>query len=314
MNWNEIKITTVTEAVEAITYELMELDIKGMEIMDPKDILMQDKAETEWDYIEEELISNLDKDVVFIKCYVSEEENLDHYLAEISRRLEEVKNFLPIGKGTIEVKGVKEEQWAHNWKKYYKPFRIGDNIVIKPTWEQFDDNREGDIMIEIDPGMAFGTGTHETTSMCVEMIEKYMESTDRVMDIGCGSGILGICAAKLGAKDVIGVDIDANAVRVARENVIHNEVSPYVKVLHGNLLDLVDGQSELIVANIIADVIINMADMVPQFLKVDGTFIASGIILDRKEHVKEALSKVGLILKEEKTKGEWAVLVYTKKA
>lgn len=314
MNWNEIKITTIADAVEAISYELMDLDIQGIEIMDPKEYLMRDQEDTEWDYIEESLLKNIDSDQVVMKCYLSEDENLDHYLAEISRRLDSVKEFLPIGEGLIEVKKVKEEQWAHNWKKYFKPFRIGDNIVIKPTWETYDGLKEDDILIEIDPGMAFGTGTHETTSLCVEMIEKYLAETDRVIDIGCGTGILSIAAAKLGAKDIVGVDIDENAVRAAKENVVQNQVSTYVDILLGNLLDLLDGEAELIVANIMADVIINMADIVPQFLKRDGKFIASGIILDKKDAVKEALSHVGLIFVEEKIKGEWAVLVYTKKA
>lgn len=313
MNWNQIRITTVTEAVEAINYELMELGIKGVEIIDPKDILFSDKDQSAWDYVDDSLVKGDNPEVVIIKCYISEEENVDNYLAEISKRLESVSAFLPIGKGTIEVKGVKEEQWAHNWKKYYKPFRIGKHIVIKPTWESFDDLKEDDILIEIDPGMAFGTGTHETTSMCVELIEKYKKDSDRLLDIGCGSGILGISAAKLGTKDVVGVDIDPNAVRVAKDNVTHNNVSTYVSIREGNLLDVIEGEADIIVANIIADVIIGMADVIPQFLGVNGTFIASGIILDRMADVKEALVKVGLIPVEEKTKGEWAALVYTKK-
>lgn len=313
MNWNEIRITTVTDAVEAIHYELMELDIKGMEICDPKDILNSKADPTDWDYVDKELLENANRDEVIIKCYISEEEDLDHYLAAISKGLEEVGQFLPIGKGTIEIKGVKEEEWAHNWKKYYKPFRLGENIVIKPTWEEFNDTKESDIIIEIDPGMAFGTGTHETTSMCLELIEKYKGDNMRLLDIGCGSGILGISAAKLGMTDVIGVDIDPNAVRVARENVDHNNVTAYVDIREGNLLDVIDGEAPIIVANIIADVIIGMASIIPQFLMREGTFIASGIILDRIADVKEALGAVGLLPVEEIIKGEWAALVYTKK-
>lgn len=312
MNWNKIRITTTTEAVEAIHYALTELGIKGVEIFDPKDILNSKTEPTDWDYVDQSLLDGADDADVVLTCYVSEEESVEDYVKDIHKALTDISEFLPIGKGTIETLTVKEDDWAHNWKKYYKPFRLGEKIVIKPTWEEFSDVKEDDIVIEIDPGMAFGTGTHETTSMCLELIEKYRNGQDRLLDIGCGSGILGISAAKLGIGDVVGVDIDPNAVRVARENVVHNGVSDSVRIEEGNLLDVIHKDSPIIVANIIADVIIGMAPVIPKFLSKDGIFIASGIILDRIEDVKKAVKEEGFTLVEEVVKGEWAALVYTK--
>ena len=169
--------------------------------------------------------------------------------------------------------------------------------------------KKGDIVIELDPGMAFGTGTHETTSMCIQLLEQYMTTNDIILDIGCGSGILSIVAGKLGAQKVIGVDIDPNAVKVARENVQMNQINEKVEIRQGDLLDVVQEKAHCIVANIIADVIIQLVKLVPEVLEPKGIFIASGIIQDRLEEVKEAIEKGPFTILQVVSKGEWAAIV-----
>ena len=313
MQWIEIKIITRTEAVEAISYMLTELGIKGVRIDDPKDILMQEKDECAWDYVDEALLQSKDPDVVEIFCYLSEEDYYLQRIEEIKSRLAMIAQFIPIGEGTVTLQKVKEEEWANAWKQYYKPFRAAKQIVIEPTWEKATFVQEGDQVIKLDPGMAFGTGTHETTSLCIQSLEKYVTPNDTILDIGCGSGILGIVAGKLGAKKVIGVDIDPNAIKVAKENVQINQVDEIVEIRQGDLLEVVEEKTDCIVANIIADVIIKLVESVPQVLRPKGFFIASGIIMERLEEVKQAIEKSSFDLVEVLTKGDWAAVVARKK-
>ncbi len=313
MQWIEIKIITRTEAVEAISYMLTELGIKGVRIDDPKDILMQEKDECAWDYVDEALLQSKDPDVVEIFCYLSEEDYYLQRIEEIKSRLAMIAQFIPIGEGTVTLQKVKEEEWANAWKQYYKPFRAAKQIVIEPTWEKATFVQEGDQVIKLDPGMAFGTGTHETTSLCIQSLEQYVTPNDTILDIGCGSGILGIVAGKLGAKKVIGVDIDPNAIKVAKENVQINQVDEIVEIRQGDLLEVVEEKTDCIVANIIADVIIKLVESVPQVLRPKGFFIASGIIMERLEEVKQAIEKSSFDLVEVLTKGDWAAVVARKK-
>jgi len=313
LQWIEIKIITRTEAVEAISYMLTELGIKGVRIDDPKDILMQEKDECAWDYVDEALLQSKDPDVVEIFCYLSEEDYYLQRIEEIKSRLAMIAQFIPIGEGTVTLQKVKEEEWANAWKQYYKPFRAAKQIVIEPTWEKATFVQEGDQVIKLDPGMAFGTGTHETTSLCIQSLEQYVTPNDTILDIGCGSGILGIVAGKLGAKKVIGVDIDPNAIKVAKENVQINQVDEIVEIRQGDLLEVVEEKTDCIVANIIADVIIKLVESVPQVLRPKGFFIASGIIMERLEEVKQAIEKSSFDLVEVLTKGDWAAVVARKK-
>ena len=234
MNYHQITVHTVTDAVEAISYLFMELGAGGVEIFDPKDILNQEKDPTSWDYIDEDLLADLNRDDVRMRCYFSEAAisnpiMLEELLLKIQNGLQDIAQYLPIGSGRIETQLMAEEEWANAWKKYYKPFRLGEHILIVPSWEEVE-AQPGDIRITLDPGMAFGTGTHETTSMCLTMLEQLVKSGQTVLDIGCGSGILGIAAAKLGAGRVIGSDLDPNAVQVARENAAENGVSEIVEI------------------------------------------------------------------------------------
>ncbi|OPJ55607.1 50S ribosomal protein L11 methyltransferase [Alkalithermobacter paradoxus] len=311
MKWIEITVRTTTEATEAITNILYESGVGGVVIEDPKDFLFQEKKDTDWDYIEEEVF-NTGYEGSIIKAYLSEEKNV---IAEVEMIREKIKLLpsygLDIGEGSVEITQVDEEDWANAWKQYYKPTKVSNKIVIKPTWEEYI-NKDDEMVIELDPGMAFGTGTHETTRMCIEELENQVDESKVVFDIGCGSGILSIAAAKLGASKVIGVDLDPVAVKVSKENVKVNEVENIVDVRHGNLMDVITEKADVIVANIIADIIIILSDEIANFLVDKGIFISSGIILSKIEDVKAALEKNGFEVLDVKTMGEWAAIVSRK--
>lgn len=315
MNYHQITVHTVTEAVEAVSYAFTELGSGGVEIFDPKDILNQEKDPTSWDYIDEDLLQDLKRDEVLMRCYFSVEviptpTALEDLLLKLRTALDEIAEYLPIGSGQIETKLMAEEEWADAWKKYYKPFHLGHHIFVVPSWVEAEEE-PGDIRIELDPGMAFGTGTHETTSMCMELLEEQVQKGDTVMDIGCGSGILGIVAAKVGAGQVICSDLDPNAVLVAKENVQKNHVADQIQVYAGDLTEVPAMQNvkaDLIVANIIADVIIILAPQTKAFLKSGGCFIASGIIKERRSDVEEALNNAGFQIEEVKEQGSWVAI------
>jgi ribosomal protein L11 methyltransferase len=222
--------------------------------------------------------------------------------------LQQLDYGLDMGTLSIELTNVKEEDWANNWKKYYKPLKVSNRIVIKPSWEQYN-SKDDEVVLEMDPGMAFGTGTHETTTLCIDALDRYLKSGETVVDIGCGTGVLAVSSLLLGAEKATAIDLDSNAVQVAKENAERNQVDHRLEVIHGNLLDQVHGQFDIAVANIIADVILDLTKSIRSFLKPNGLFIASGIILDRLQDVIEGMEASGLELIEKKTKGEWAVVV-----
>ncbi|HBH0595328.1 TPA: 50S ribosomal protein L11 methyltransferase [Clostridioides difficile] len=308
-NWIEVTIKTTTEAVEPITNILYEQGAGGAVIEDPKDFLFQKKNELDWDYVEEEVFKKNEEDDVLIKTYVSEEKNVMEFVEIIKQKVLGLKDFgIDIGEGSVSLDQVNEADWANAWKAYYKPTKVGQRVVVKPTWEDYA-MQEGDLIIELDPGMAFGTGTHETTSMCIRELEKYVNKDSKVFDIGCGSGILAIVAAKLGAKEVVAVDLDEVAVKVAKENVLENKVEKSVSVMHGNLTDVIKDKADVIVANIIADIIKILAKDVQNFMKEDAIFISSGIILDKVEEVKESLIENGFEIVEVQKLGEWSAIV-----
>ena len=311
MNYIQVAIETRTEAVDAISYLLMEQGVGGVEIEDPKDITMSTKSPTSWDYLDESLTAG-DPNKVMIKVYFPEHMNHIEKIADIKVKLEAMRQYLDIGSGKITSLQVEEEEWANEWKKYYKLTPVGKNIMIKPTWEEYTPKRDDEIIIELDPGMAFGTGTHETTSMCMELLETRVKEDNVILDIGTGSGILGITAAKLGAQKVIGVDLDQTAVKVAKENVAKNNVSDKMDVKWGDLLEVVQDKGDIVVANIIADVIIPLSETVAQVMSDDGVFISSGIIEDRIDDVIEAL-EVNFDIMQVERKGEWAAIVAKRK-
>ena len=212
--------------------------------------------------------------------------------------------------GDIKLTEISEEDWAESWKKYYKPIKISEKIVIKPTWEEYQP-KDKETIIKIDPGMAFGTGIHETTKMCIKALETILEGTigNVVIDIGCGSGILSIVSAKLGASKVIGIDIDIAAVKVATENVKLNQVAEKVKIIKGNLLKGITEKGDIIVANITSDVISDFIPTVSANLKPDGLLVLSGIIKERSCEIKEVAVRNDLAVMEEYEEGEWVTLI-----
>ncbi|MGL4344263.1 MAG: 50S ribosomal protein L11 methyltransferase [Cellulosilyticaceae bacterium] len=307
MDYIQVAIETTTEAVEAISYFLVEEDAGGVEICDPKDVVNQDRTQVIFDLIDESLIQEDNLDTVFVKAYFSTEIDIAEKIAAIQKHLETVSEFLNIGSGKISLLDIPEEKWANEWKKYYKPVKLGRNILIKPTWESCEVKDE--LVIEMDPGMAFGTGTHETTALCAMLIEKYIKPQDTVLDIGTGSGILGIIAAKMGAERVIGVDIDKVAVRVAKENVATNKVDEVMDVRAGNLIEVVSEKGDIVVSNIIADVIVILADQVDQVIADNGLWIASGVINSRKADVIQAMERNGWAIQEVHEQKEWVAIV-----
>lgn len=308
MKWVEVQIKTTTELEEIVCDIMYELGVTGLAIEDPNDILAFQQSEENWDFIDPELLKQ-DYEGVIIKAYFPESENLMDIIDLVKENIERIP-FRDTGKslGEVTVSEINDKDWAEEWKKYYKPVKIGKRIVIKPTWERYE-RKDDEIVIELDPGMAFGTGTHETTMLCIEALEKYVSEGSFVYDVGCGSGILSIVAAKLGAKKVIGIDLDELCVNVSIENVKQNNVENIVEILHGNLLDRVSEKADLIVSNIIAEVIVDMIDSLKAYINDNGIFIASGIITEKSSMVKKALIDKGFEILEEKSMKDWVSIV-----
>ncbi|MDO5715412.1 MAG: 50S ribosomal protein L11 methyltransferase [Tissierellia bacterium] len=256
-----------------------------------------DQDRDNWDFVDEELLIIKDEELR-IKAYP---ENLIR-AKEIKKAVETEK----LGHCTILEKD--DQDWANNWKAYYKPLEIGEKLAIVPTWEKYE-NLENRKIISMDPGMAFGTGTHETTELCLEALEKYLSKDDRIFDIGCGSGILGIAACLLGAKEAILVDIDQKSMEASLENAKRNQVMEQISLRKGNLLDVVEGQADLIVSNIIAEIIVDEIKELKHVLVPKGIFITSGIITEKVKLVEDALAKNGFTIVEEREKNGWNVIV-----
>lgn len=310
MNWTEVQIKTTAELEELVSSVLYDVGATGLAIEDPRDILELSQIEGKWDFLDPSLV-NMDFDGVLIKAYFSETDDVERQVQDIENRIKE-DPILRAGKHEIKINLVDDNDWAESWKKYYKPIKIGERILIKPSWEEYSLD-ENDILIELDPGMAFGTGTHETTMMCTEALEKYVKSGDTVYDIGCGSGILSIVAAKLGAEKVVGVDLDELCVKVSNENIKINHVEEIVEIKKGNLLDVVEGKANIIVSNIIAEIIAGMTKDLKTYLKDDGIFITSGIIVEKIELVEKALLENGFKILDIRKLNGWACIIATNK-
>ena len=304
MDYTEVTISTTTQGSELISDLLMRLGAAGTQILDRADLPDPSKPTANWELMDQSVIDAMPEDVQ-VKAWFENVEalrGLDHILGALPGM-----TGMDLGALTISHQGVQEQDWSECWKQYYKPFRAGKRLVIKPSWEDWDAQPE-DLIIELDPGMAFGTGTHETTAMCVEMIEKHYRG-GKVLDVGTGSGILAIAAARLGATDVLGVDIDPMAVRVARENVEKNGLNGVISIQEGDLVAGLDGvKCEFAVANILADVIALLAAPLKNHLTENAIFVCSGILGEREDDVKDVLQKNGYTLFDRLQKGDWVAL------
>jgi ribosomal protein L11 methyltransferase len=304
--WIEVEIVTNEEAIEAITAILYNTEVNGVSILDVDDIEFVKKNANYNEYFPEKL-SPIDSGAI-IRAYYKEENKFEQKLEYIKDSINNLCEFDIDTKGiTVNTYKVDESQWENNWKKYYKTTKIGNRIIVKPSWEQYEE-KDNEIVVELDPGMAFGTGTHETTSLCIKALEKYVCEKHQVFDIGTGSGILAIAAAKLKADKVIGVDLDPVAVKVSLENVEINKVDN-IEILEGNLMDVVKGKADIIIANILADIIILLSEDVKKFLKPQGWFISSGIIKSKLELVSNHLIDLGFSIEEVNVDGEWCCIV-----
>ncbi len=311
MDWIEITVKTATEGADMVAQAFYEVGVTGVVIEDPMDIELAQEEERTWDYIDEGILANMSEDVL-VKAYISNDASFADKYASIKERIGQLGQQsygLEMGTLEIDITTLNEEDWANNWKQYYKPIKVSDRVVIKPSWEPLPATETGEVVLEMDPGMAFGTGTHETTTLCIDAIDRYIQKGAEVADIGCGTGVLGITAILLGAEKATAVDVDSNAVRITKENARRNRVEDQLEAIHGNLLDPIKGQFDMIIANIIADVIIQLTDSISNYLKPNGLFIASGIIQERLTDVVEAMKAVGLEAVDTNTKGEWAMVV-----
>ncbi|MBP3916757.1 MULTISPECIES: 50S ribosomal protein L11 methyltransferase [unclassified Clostridium] len=305
--WIEVRVITKSEALEPISGIFYSLDCKGVAIEDPEDILGREQGPLTWDFADINVLEHKGK-VAVVKAYFAEEDNIEDVLAYVKERLSELKEMgLDLGEAKVEHEKMHEEDWANTWKQYYKPSKVGEKIVVKPIWEEYE-AKDGELVVDLDPGMAFGTGTHETTRMCIQALERYVKEESTVFDVGCGSGILAIAAAKLGAKLAVGVDLDPVAVESSIENVGYNNLNN-IEILHGNLVEVIDGKADIVVANILAEIICILTDDVKRVLKDGGVFITSGIIHDRVDMVCEKLEATGFEVIEKNRDGEWNCIV-----
>lgn len=305
--WIEVRVITKSEALEPVSGIFYSLDCKGVAIEDPEDILGREQGPLTWDFADINVLEHKGKFAV-VKAYFAEEDNIEEILGYVNEKLVELKEMgIDLGEAKVEHEKMYEEDWANTWKQYYKPSKIGEKIVVKPIWEEYE-QKEGELVVNLDPGMAFGTGTHETTRMCIQALEKYVKEESTVFDVGCGSGILAIAAAKLGAKLAVGVDLDPVAVESSIENVGYNNLNN-IEILHGNLVEVIDGKSDIVVANILAEIICILTDDVKRVMKDGGVFITSGIIHDRVDMVCEKLEATGFEVIEKNRDGEWNCIV-----
>lgn len=347
MMWTKITIETTCEAVDLLSAFLDDLGVEGIMIEDNVPLTEEDKEAM---YVDIPLITGEDDGLAKVSCFVCTEleENMvdsdrirfeiDSLKADIANELIRLKEFIPVGTMKITTSTTEDTDWMNNWKKFFKPFRLYDNIVIKPTWEELNDVNEDDIVVDIDPGIAFGTGSHETTKLCIGQIKKYLKEGDSVFDVGSGSGILSIISSMLGAGFVHGMDIDEVAVRASIENAEINKIGEDKLVFTcGNLLGdnmigkddsysltsaykdnkqstpdnnpYLDRKYDIVVANILADVIIPLSSVVKQYIKEDGVYITSGIIAEKEDAVKNAMEANGFTVIDVVHMNDWVSVV-----
>ncbi len=319
MKWKKYTIETTTAAEDFMSSMLMDLGIEGIEVEDNIPLSKEDQADMFIDFLPE---LPPDEGVSYVSFYMEENgEDQTETLKQVKLGLEDLRKMVEVGSGVISSSETEDLDWINNWKKYFSSFTI-DDILIKPTWEELKEEDKDKFLIEIDPGISFGTGKHETTQLCIHQLHKYIRGNadytpedkhPKVLDVGCGSGILSIVALKLGAREVVGTDLDADCMTSTHDNMEVNHLDPKLGTFYvGNLIDdeklqetVGTEEYEIVVANILADVIIPMAPVIPARLKKGGYFITSGIIDFKENEVKTAIEKAGLEVVEINHQGEW---------
>lgn len=310
MKWYEVCVHTSNEANEAVSNVLHGFTSGGVTIEDPLDITKE--HQTTFGEIYDLNQDDYPKEGIFIKTYLSEDPRRNGTLAEINQAIHNLKNHqLEIGKGDVTVREVDEEDWATAWKKFYKPVKISENVMIKPTWETLDSTTDS-LVIDIDPGMAFGTGTHPTTVLCAQALERYVKQGDLVIDVGCGSGILSIASGLLGAKNVMAYDLDDVAISSTNYNASLNGLETTIHAQQNNLLDEINETVDVIVSNILAEIIVTFVDDAWECLNQEGYFITSGIISEKKEMVVSKLKESGFNIISSHEQNDWVVIVAQK--
>lgn len=311
MKWSELSIHTTNEAIESISNILHEAGASGVVIEDSED-LTKDREDVFGE------IYSLDPEDfptegVILKAYLPVNSFLGEAVEGIKLAINNLAEFnINVGRNVVTISEVNEEDWATSWKKYYHPVKISKRFTIVPTWETYHPVSSDELIIELDPGMAFGTGTHPTTVMSLQALEKHVERNHTVIDVGTGSGVLAIGAALLKAASVRALDLDEIAVKAAGLNVKLNKVQDRVDVFHGNLLDAIDNPADVVVANILAEIIMSFTDDAFQAVKPGGIYITSGIIAQKKNDVKQALETSGFVIEDIMMMEDWVTIISKK--
>ena len=309
MRWNRFRIKTRTEAEDMVICALAELGIQGVEIEDKQPLTEEDKQQMFVDIMPE---GPRDDGIAYLSFYLEEEEDKEEILAKVRDELKNLSQFMDIGDGSIEESQTEDKDWINNWKEYFHQFYV-DDILITPSWEPVKEEDKVRMVLHIDPGTAFGTGMHETTQLCIRQLKKYVKASSRMLDVGTGSGILGIIGLKLGAKHVVGTDLDPCAVPAVEDNLRANGVSAdKFDMMIGNIIDDVQVQDkvgyekyDLVTANILADVLVPLTPVVVKHMKPGGIYITSGILDVKEEEVRQAVERAGLKVVEVTRQGEW---------
>lgn len=316
MKWNKFRLKTTTTAEDIVSSILSDLGIEGVEIEDKVPLTQKEKEQMFVDILPETIP---DDGTAFINFYLEEGEDKDAVLTKVLEELAGMREFVDLGPCTIEESQTEDVDWVNNWKQYFHQFYV-DDILIIPSWEQVKPEDEGKMIIHIDPGTAFGTGMHETTQLCIRQIKKYVTDTTRILDVGCGSGILGMLALKFGAAYAVGTDLDPCAIDATHENMKENGVpKEQYEVMIGNIIDDKAIQDQvgyacydIVAANILADVLVMLTPVIVSQLKPGGIYITSGIIDDKEEVVKQAVADAGLELLDVTYQGEWVCVTARK--
>ena len=309
MKWNQFRLKTTTEAEDIVSSMLADLGIEGVQIEDKIPLTQSDKEQMFVDILPD---MPEDDGCAYLTFYLDEEVDKHEMLLKVRQELEEMRSYLNVGDCTIEESQTEDVDWVNNWKQYFHQFYIDDILVI-PSWENVEANDSDKMVLHIDPGTAFGTGMHETTQLCIRQLKKYVTEDTEILDVGCGSGILGMLALKFGAKQSVGTDLDPCAIDATYENMDNNGISrDQYEVMIGNIIDDKEVQDkvgyekyDIVAANILADVLVPLTPVIIHQLKKGGIYITSGIIEDKEEVVVEAVKKAGLEVLEVNHQGEW---------